>query len=369
MGNDARMSIAARDTRRLSRLRLAAQRVGGSEGTPEPTQVVRWMLALQAQDLPGAKWSVGLRTPASTLSDVDDALGRGEIVRSWPMCGTLHLTTAADIGWMLRLTAPRTLRALRARHQALGIDGAAIGAATDVAGALLVGGRSASRAEMFAAFEQAGIDTAGQRGIHLLGALHQNRLVCQGPMRGNEQLCVLLDEWVPHPRRLDGDEALGEFVGRYLRSHGPATLDDFCWWTKLSVREAKAGLAATDVPLDELTIDGTRYWMAPELAQLSAGSVAALPGFDEMLLGYRDRSASLPDKYAAAIVPGNNGMFLSTMVADGRVVGTWRRRRTSAGVTVTASPLEPLSNRVRARFVDAADRYGRFLGVPVVVAG
>ncbi|MGS0687969.1 winged helix DNA-binding domain-containing protein [Nakamurella sp. GG22] len=362
------MTLAAKDARRLRRLRLTAQRIGGS-GLSGPAEVVRWMLALQAQDLPGAKWSVGLRTPGSTLADVDDALGRGEIIRSWPMRGTLHLVPADDIGWMLELTAPRTLRALTSRHRELGIDEAAIGAAADVAASLLAGGGSAGRADILTAFEEAGVSTAGQRGIHLLGALHQKRLLCQGPMRGAEQLFVLLDEWVPRPRRLHGDEALGEFVGRYLAGHGPATIADFCWWTKLPVKDARAGLAATEVPLEELVIDGVTYWMAPGLEERPAGSVAALPGFDELLLGYRDRSANLPEAYAGAIVPGNNGMFLSTIVSDGRVVGTWRRRKTAAGVTVTPSSLEPLSARVLARFADAVDRYGRFLGVPVTVSG
>jgi hypothetical protein len=360
------MTLAASDARRLRRLRLAAQWIGRGRDSG-PADVVRWMLAMQAQDLPGAKWSVGLRAPGSTIADVDAALNRGEVIRSWPMRGTLHLVPAQDIGWMLELTAPRTLRALTARHRELGIDDAAIGAAADVASALLTGGRSAGRAEILAAFEGGGISTAGQRGVHLLGALHQNRLLCQGPVRGTEQLFVLLDEWVPQPRRLHGDEALGEFVGRYLASHGPATLADFCWWTKLPVKDAKIGLAATAVPLEELVVDGTSYWMTPALEERSAGSVAALPGFDELLLGYRDRSATLPQAYGPAIVPGNNGMFLSTIVVDGRVVGTWRRRKTAAGVTVITSPFEPLTARVQTRFANAVHRYGRFLGLPVTV--
>src|SRR4051812_3593105 len=133
MRHDARMTLAVSDARRLRRMRLAAQWIGGS-GDARAADVVRWMLALQAQDLPGAKWSVGLRAPGSTVADVDSAFNRGEVIRSWPMRGTLHLVPAQDIGWMLELTAPRTLRALTARHRELGIDDAAIGAAAGVAG-------------------------------------------------------------------------------------------------------------------------------------------------------------------------------------------------------------------------------------------
>ena len=360
----ARMTTIATPLRRL---RLAAQRIEGVD-VGSPTDVVRWMLAMQGQDLPGAKWSVGLRAPGSTLFDVDACLNRGEVIRSWPMRGTLHLVAAQDIGWMLELTASRTLQSLKARHRELDIDEATVGRARDITTGLLEGGRAATRAEIFAAFDAAGVRTEGQRGVHLIGRLHQLRHLCLGPMRGNDQAVVLVDEWVPDLRVLDRDEALGEFVRRYLTSHGPATLRDFAWWTKLPLRDAAAGLAVAHRSLEELVIDGTSYWMAPGLPDRGPGGVHALPGFDELLLGYQDRSASLAAEHAQAIVPGNNGMFRSTIVADGRVIGTWRRRRTADGLVVTPVPFEPLSARASVGVAAAAEAYGRFLGTTVSVS-
>jgi hypothetical protein len=351
----------------LRRLRLAAQRIEGSEFTT-PTEVVTWMLALQGQDLPGAKWSVGLRTPGTTLADVDAALARGEIIRSWPMRGTLHLVPAVDIGWMLQLTGERTLRSLATRHRELGLDDATFGQARDIATKVLEGGRSATRAELFQAFEAAGIATTGQRGAHLIGQLHQIRQLCLGPMRGSDQAVVLLDEWVPNPRRLDREESLGEFVRRYFASHGPATVRDFAWWTKLPARDAAIGMALAREHLEELVVDDVSYWMAPGLPDRASRRVHALPGFDEFLLGYQDRSASLAAEHAPVIVPGNNGMFQSTIVIGGGVAGLWRRKKTAAGVTVTPLPFEALSARQLSAFGAAADAYGRFLGVPVTVA-
>jgi len=350
----------------LRRLRLAAQRIEGSEFTT-PADVVAWMLALQGQDLPGAKWSVGLRAPGSTLTDVDAALANGQIIRSWPMRGTLHLVPAVDIGWMLRLTGERTLRSLATRHRELGLDDATFGRAGDIATKVLEGGRSATRAELFQGFEAAGIVTAGQRGPHLIGQLHQTRQLCLGPMRGNDQAVVLLDEWVPHPRMLDREEALGEFVRRYFTSHGPATLRDFAWWTKLTVRDTTIGMALAREHLEELIVDDVSYWMAPGLPDRASRRVHALPGFDEFLLGYQDRSASLAAEHAPMTVPGNNGMFLPTIVIGGSVAGLWRRKKTVAGVTVTPLPFGTLSARQLSGFGVAAAAYGRFLGVPVTV--
>jgi hypothetical protein len=93
-----------------------------------------------------------------------------------------------------------------------------------------------------------------------------------------------------------------------------------------------------------------------------------LPGFDEFLLGYQDRTASLEPGYAPMIVPGNNGMFLPTIVVNGRIVGTWRRKRTSVGLTVTPTPFEALPVSAAAGFRTAAAEYGKFLGVAVTVA-
>lgn len=353
---------------RLARLRLTAQRIAGSD-LNGPVDAVRWMLAMQGQDLPGAKWSVGLRVPGATLEDVDDAFNRGEIIRSWPMRGTLHVVAAEDIGWMLELTAARTLQSLTTRYRELELDQATFTLAEKAAIGLLQGARSATRGELFAAFADAGIDTGGQRGAHLLGRLHQTRLLCWGPIRGNEQAVVLLDEWVTRPRTYEPDEALAEFVRRYFLSHGPATLRDFAWWTKLPVRDAKAGLALARGQLEEMIIDDTSYWMAPGLSdRLPARRVDALPGFDEFMLGYQDRSAALATHHAQFIVPGGNGMFLSTIVVDGRVAGIWRRKKSAAGILVTPVTFAPLTSWAWSGFSRAAAAYGRFLGSEVTVA-
>ncbi|MEP6561714.1 MAG: winged helix DNA-binding domain-containing protein [Nakamurella sp.] len=350
----------------LSGLRLRAQWIEDKKQS-DPASVVRWMLAMQGQDLPGAKWSVGVRSPGSTLADVDAALATGSIIRSWPMRGTLHLVAGEDIGWMLGLTAARTVQSLATRHRQLGIDDATVAEAGDVASGLLEGGRSVTRGELFAAFEKAGILTAEQRGAHLLGRLHQNRLLCLGPMQSKEQKVVLLAEWVPNPHTPQRDEALGEFVSRFFRSHGPATIRDFTWWTKLPMRDAKVGLALAHHHLEELVIGGTSYWMAPGLPDRPSREVHLLPGFDEFLLGYQDRSASLSAEHSPLIVPGNNGMFLPTIVDGGRVVGLWRRKKVKAGMEIIPVPFAAMPNRLLAGFTTAAEGYGAYLGVPVAI--
>ena len=63
-----------------------------------------------------------------------------------------------------------------------------------------------------------------------------------------------------------------------------------------------------------------------------------LPAFDEHLLGYQDRSPQLHPTHFEHIVPGRNGMFLATVVRDGRVVGTWKKG-THKGEGLIGAPL------------------------------
>jgi hypothetical protein len=76
---------------------LSAQSIGApSQGSA--VDVVERMLAFQAQDFAGALWSIGLRSTGSTEAAVLAALASGEIVRSWPMRGTLHIVPACELG-------------------------------------------------------------------------------------------------------------------------------------------------------------------------------------------------------------------------------------------------------------------------------
>lgn len=364
----------------LRRWRLAAQLIDRPAGSraydaASPVATVRHLFAMQAQDFAAACWAVGLRTPGCTRAHVLAALDDGQIVRSWPMRGTLHFVAAEDLGWMLSVTSARMLRSAATRERGLGIDASTIATGTDVVAAALAGGRALGRAELLAVLEESGIETAGARGYHVLWHLAQTGLICWGPSHGTQQAMVLLDDWVPEPRLLTGDEALREFLVRYLVGHGPATLADFVWWSKVTVAEAKRGLAAAGDAVASVVLDGTdvEYWLPaglPERVETADTApirtrnhrVHALPGFDEYVLGYRDRSPVLRPEHADLIVPGGNGVFQPTIVAGGRVTGTWRRATNGGGTTLCPMPFTDPPAWQRAGFDRAADAYRRFLG-------
>jgi hypothetical protein len=348
---------------------MAAQGIGQAV-RETPAGVVGRLLALQAQDLPGAKWSVGVRGQPSSMAAVDAALRAGEVVRSWPLRGTLHLVPAEDLGWLLELTADRAIRSAATRRASLGLEEADLERARQAAIAALVGDRSLTRAELLAAFDAAGISPAGQRGYHLLGYLAQTGTLVLGAPRGAQQTFALLDEWVRAPRRLERDEALGELAFRYFRGHGPATVPDLARWSGLPLAEVRRGLAIGAGGLTVREIDGVAYHLAPEVLDRSAPTarVHLLSGFDEYLLGYVDRSFALAPADADAVVPGGNGLFRPTIVADGDVVGTWQRRVSDGDVVIEPRLFRPLPRRFHDPLEAAAAAYGAFIGRPARVS-
>jgi Winged helix DNA-binding domain len=359
--------------REAALLRLAAQRVAG-DGCDTAAEAVGWLTCLQAQDLPGALTSVALRVRGGTRADVEAALDAGEVVRSWPMRGTLHLVPAGDLPWMLALAAPRIVAATTTRRRGLGIDDGDLAALPGLTEKLLEGG-ALSRDELFAGWRAAGQPTAGQRGIHLLSYLAMTGVVCYGPVRGGrQQQIVLVDAWAPRARRLgrdlDRDEALGEWALRYFRSHGPATVKDFTWWTRLLAADVRTAVSLARPELVAVDVDGTEHLMDPgtperlTAVRRQAQDVLLLPGFDEFLLGYADRSAALPAEFADRVVPGGNGMFLGTVVAGGQVVGTWRRAGSGARRAVQATPFRPFPKRVATALPRASAALDRLAADP-----
>lgn len=350
---------------RMASLLLADPGTGGL-GVAE---VVAWFGALQAQDPASVAWSLGLRTGA-TRSQVGDALATGEVVRTWPMRGTLHVVPGPDARWMLEHLGRRALATAAARRAALGIDATEADRAADVLGAALVGGRVLTRAQCVAALAAAGIPTHGQRAYHLLWYASALGVTCVGPPQGREQTFALLDEFAHGQRPLDRPAALATIAERFVRSHGPVTVHDLARWADLTITDARAGIAAAGGLVHRTDTRGRAVVVAEEVLD-SAGVVGsarrapalALPGFDELVLGYRDRTAQLDTDHEGIVVPGGNGVFSATLVRSGRVVGTWRRRELARRVSITATPFAPLRTADRNALTRALEGYARYLGL------
>ncbi|HEU5223605.1 MAG TPA: winged helix DNA-binding domain-containing protein [Candidatus Lumbricidophila sp.] len=354
------------DLSAIARLRTHAQALtSGSRltGAAAPVAAARHLVAMQTQDYRGGLWSIGARTDSATEREVVAALADARLVRTWPMRGTIHTVAADDVRWLTALLGPRASHAASGRRRGLGLGDAEVTTAIVTWERELAGRRALQRGPLFAALDAAGVDSGNQRGPHLLRHLAEQGMLCFGPNDGNQPTYVLLDEWVPASPARPREAALAELALRYFTSHGPATVDDLARWAHLTKSDVRAGLSHAASDLAELRVDGTSYWCSPEIAAAdptTAHETMLLAGFDELLLGYRDRRATAAPEVEAAIVPGGNGVFKPTVVHDGRVLGSWSLTRRARSQTAEINWLADAPRPTSADLEAAVGRYAAF---------
>lgn len=354
-------------TSEVARLRLTNQGIGLGR-FKSPADVVRWFGAVQAQDYLGSLWALGLRLRGANEVLVERAVAERSIVRTWPMRGTLHFVAAEDVRWMLGLLGARTVARAAGRYRQLGLDEATFAKSRRVLERALRG-RQLTRTELAAALGRQGISTDGQRLIHLLNRSALEGLTCYAARRGKQFTFALLDEWAPSNRSLTREEALAELAARYFRSHGPATLQDFVWWSSLTMNDARAGLEMIRPRLLREVIDGQTFWLSSSTPAVGEGKSAAhlLPAFDEYTVAYKDRGAVLHPSHTR--LPNAAGAVLGpTVILDGQAVGTWKRTLKKESVLIEMSLWKTLKRDERSALDAAAQRYGEFVGLPAVVA-
>ena len=346
----------------IARQRLINQQIN-SCAYVQPGQLVGWFGAMQAQDYLAAKWAVGLRVLQSTDATIEQAIANRSIVRTWALRGTIHLIAAADVRWILTLLRPRLHQLVATHHRKLAIDRAVLAQSQDVMARTLMGGQQLTRPELKIALQQAGIRTDDMRLNFLLNQASFDGLICFGCRRGKEFTHTLLDEWVPVSQSLTRDEALAELTTRYFRSHGPATLVDFVWWSGLTVSDAKAGLDLIKSGLLMEPVGTPYYWMESPGNTLSEQKpdVHLLPAFDEYIVAYKDRRPAFGQLNFNQVVSAGNGIFKPVVVVDGQVVGTWKRTFKKEQVIVETDLLVPLSVTHHKAVLAEAGRYSAFL--------
>jgi len=336
----------------------------------EPVDVVQWLGAVQAQDYAAAKWAVGLRMQNAVDDDIERAFADGAILRTHVMRPTWHFVSPTDIRWLLALTAPRVKAVMAYYDRQLELDDAVFLRSNAALTKALQGGRQLTRTELASVLQQVGIAAKnGQRLPHLMMRAELDGIICSGARRGKQFTYALLDERVPQSRTLEQDEALVEFVRRYFTSHGPATLQDFVWWSGLTVAEARAGLDMNASQLLHEAIEGQIYWFSESkpLRKDISQMAHLLPNFDEYTVGYKNRSVLLDASHTNKLDAKDSVLLNNVIVLNGRVVGTWKRTLKKDEVLVVLSPFTPLNKDETCAIAASADCYGAFLGLPVHV--
>jgi hypothetical protein len=325
------------------------------------TDLIRWLGAIQAQDYGQSIWAIGVRLSGLQRKDVELALNKAEILRTHVLRPTWHIVPGQDIYWMMELTAPRIMATMKTYLKGGDLTSAVITKAIDIILDSLSGGVHLTREELAGELKKAKIATDENRASNILMYAELEALICSGVIRGNKQTYALLGERVPVKKSLTREEALAELAGRYFSSHGPATVKDFAWWSGLTVNDARDGLELVKTEFECEHTDGETYWFSAPILPLieEKNGLYLLPGFDEFIIGYTNRSASVTASHLKKVV-GVNGIFPPVIVRNGKVIGVWRRNFQKNKLRITQEWFKTPGNQTRIRFEKRARAFGNF---------
>jgi hypothetical protein len=330
-------------------------------------EVVSWLGTVQAQDYAGAKWALAQRMTNTTDAALDRAFAGGSILRTHLLRPTWHFVTPWDIRWLLKLTGPRVQAGNAFMYRKTEMDKAIIQKSYTVLEKALRDGKQMTRTELGTVFEKAGIVAEGQRLGYFMMSAELDGLICSGARRSKQFTYALLEERVPAVKALSREEALAELVKRYFTTRGPATLQDFSWWSGLTMADAKTGIEMVKAQFICDVNDGQEYWFSdskpPKGGKLPR--VFLLPNYDEYFIGFKDRRAIGKFARQANIGADDPALIAHIIILDGQIVGGWRRTLNKGEVLVETSLITKLDKTERQLIADAADRFGRFLELPV----
>jgi hypothetical protein len=341
-----------------------------------PADVVAWMGAVQAQEYGPSRWGLAQRmVPGTQDAALVRAVEEGAILRTHVLRPTWHYVAQDDIRWMLELTAPHVRRSMAAYMRQLGIDAAMLRRGLATIEKSLGGGRCLTRPELGERLARVRLPLKGTALALLVMDAELEGLICSGPYRGKKLTYGLVSERAPRATAKTREEGLGELARRFFRSHGPATVRDFMWWSGLPAADARRGLQMHRT--ESFDIDDTTYWRLRDSDASSAGRLDSsskprplylLPIYDEYVVAYRDRHTVPFGGKTTSGTPPDGMTFQHSVIAGGQVAGTWRVEQRTTGVTVAVWLLRPLT-RVEDRALEKeVERYGKFLGVPAALS-
>ena len=321
------------------------------------------MGAMQSQDFIMAKWAIGVRLPASTHEIVEEAFNKGDIIRTHVMRPTWHFIVKEDVRNLLQISSARILTTNRSRDRQLELAESIFSKSNKIIEKVLLDGKHLTRDEIAAKLQMEGIKTDENRASHLLMRAEMEGIICSGPVKNKRQTYAMLDERVPLSKPLLKEEILATLAQRYFISHGPARLQDFAWWSGVPLGEARKALENVKYTLISETIDSETFWLdgSIQIPENFEDSAYFLPAYDEFIISYADRSASLPAEVNSRAV-SSNGLFRPVVVINGQVKGLWKRSLVKEKLRVEVSMFHQPDKKTKSNLVNAIESYGHFLG-------
>ena len=348
---------------------------------PDLVEVASRLGGIHAQVMSGAVQIVGIRTASFAGPDLDDALwNQRTLVKTWGMRGTLHLFPSAELPlWVAAFTQRQWPRFTPAWEKYHGVKPDDLRAITAAVGDVLPGRvltRDELATEIAAALHKPALAEKIRSGWGvMLKPAAAGGLLCFGPDRDRNVTFTDPRSHLPTVSwaDVDPDLALGEILGRFLDTYGPATHEDFGRWWGTDAASARRDFAAHSDVMAPVVVDGKKAWLTPEganrIRRLRAPSgVLLLPGFDPYTIApISARTYTIPDGFVDR-VSRTAGWISPVLLVDGLVCGTWALEQRDTVATITVEPFGSVSAATKKAAAKYAERYGRILDADVAMS-
>lgn len=341
------------------------QQIKGS-GFSTAKEIAGWMGAMQAQDYNMVKWALGIRLLNSTETEINAEIDAGNIIRTHLLRPTWHIVSSDDIYWISDLTSSRIKSAVKFRDRQLGLTDSIFTKCNRLFGKTLRDGNHLTREELIEELINAGIGVDNNRASHIFLRAELDGIICSGKQKNGKPTYAILEEWVPVKNRKYKDEALRELALRYFSSRGPATVQDFSWWSGLTLGNSRLALELARPNLISDTTENLTYWFVHPVSKPSPDDQDAylLPAFDEFLISYRDRTATLSLIHNKKTI-SNNGMFYPAVLWGGQIIGTWKRLIKEDHIILTFNLSKDIRIDPDLTLSKSISRYSEFYNKPV----
>jgi hypothetical protein len=296
-----------------------------------------------------------------TIEDVNNAIDAGKIIRTHILRPTWHFVAAGDIHWMIEISAPRIRPTFIGYGKTLGLSEGVIAPAIRTVERLLEGGNHLTRQEIGSVLMAERIISDPGAASYIMGRAEIDGVVCSGRINGKNPTYALLDEWVPKTDSLCREEAMERLVRKFFTSHGPATLQDFVWWSGMTLTDARKAISLISHDFICEEANGRTFWMKNDIALPTgnADSALLLPPFDEFVVSYKDRSDMIEECHYGKVMT-KNGLFSPTVMLNGKIIGSWKAVTAKGKVGAEVAWFNKPTKKLEALFEKAAGEFSAF---------
>ena len=292
----------------------------------DPTEVVHYMGAMQAQEYRMMRWAVEMRTRKPSAKAFKLAFDEGKIIRLHLMRGTWQLVAAEDYWMMIDLCAPKAIAVTKGwmSSNKISIPEEKLMCVRDILAQTAADLGSATKEDIVRVLAARDIKMDDHRLSYHIRMAEMSGTLCSGELLPMKVTYALTANKVKLTAKMDKDEALMHFTRKYFQSRQPATLEDFVWWSGLNISDCRKGIALLGDSIHVEKWRGREFYLTDDCRTrgFRKGKFLLIPPYDEYLISYKSRDIVLPPEHRHH-AHNNSGIFQPVIAYDGTICGNW----------------------------------------------